>query len=158
MKKLIFCCLVVLMGACKDKNKEVDPENNYAAGFVGTYGTPTVNEAVYTEHSWEVARVDNNRLKIAYAKNFSVDIPGQQLTGWQKFELQNVTVISADKFKINEIVDAEQNNGVTLKQTVEGEGTKVTNGNGVQQINIEIKITATATGVTTTEYLEFKKK
>jgi hypothetical protein len=32
MKKLIFCCLVVLMGACKDDKKDPEPEVDYAKG------------------------------------------------------------------------------------------------------------------------------
>jgi hypothetical protein len=160
MKKLIFCCLVVLMGACKGKDKDVDPENNFAAEFVGNYGTVTINnEVILTEHLWEIGRVDNNKLKIGYTKNITVSVAGSgDLTNWQKLELLSVTTTAANKFTINETVDVQQQSGAVLRQKVEGEGTKVINAAGVAQINIDLKLTNTATGVATTEYLEFKKK
>jgi len=152
--------MVVLMGACKDKDKEVDPETNFAAEFVGNYGTLTVNSSVITtEHTWDIGRVNNNQLKIAYTKNISVAVAGSgNLTNWQKLELVGVTTTAGNKFTINETVDVEQQSGGALRQKIEGEGTKVVNSAGVQQINIDLRLTNTATGVATTEYLEFKKK
>jgi len=45
-----------------------------------------------------------------------------------------------------------------LKQKVEGIGEKIAGTNGVDQINITIKMTNVATGAVSEEYLEFKKK
>lgn len=148
------------MGACKDKDKEVDPENNFAAEFVGNYYTLYIDGQILSEHTWDVERLDNNRLKIAYTQNRSTTISGQNvpiLT--QKWNLTNVTTTSGDQFSINETVDVEQSSGAALKQKVVGVGTKVINASGVQQINIEMALTNTATGVEEKlPYLEFKKK
>ena len=148
------------MGACKDKDKEVDPENNFAAEFVGNYGTTTINNnVILTDHLWEVSRVNNNQLKIKYTKDITVSVPGSgDFKTLETLELVGVTTTSGNKFMINETVDVQQQNGSVLKKKVEGEGTKTVNASGVQQINIDLKLTDIATGVPITEYLEFKKK
>jgi hypothetical protein len=158
MKKLIFCCLVVFMGACKDKDKEVDPERDFAAGFVGEYQTTTIEGSVSTLHTWNVEKVNNNQLKIAYGKDFAVEVPGGVLSGWQKLELGDVTTTSAERFTIDETVTVEQNAGATFTQRLEGQGTKVISAAGNPQINVDLKITTSTTGVSTSHYLEFKKR
>lgn len=159
MKKLIFCCLVVFMGACKDKDKDVDPDQDYAQEFVGDYRTLTINNNVIgTEHIWGITRVNNNQLKIAYTKNITVSVPGSEVKSWQKLELANVVTTESNKFTINEIVDMQSQDGAITKQKLEGQGTKVVNAAGVPQINIDLTLTNTANGVSNTEYLEFKKQ
>ncbi|HEV7382258.1 MAG TPA: hypothetical protein VGN64_20830 [Dyadobacter sp.] len=158
MKKLIFCCLIIFMGACKDKDKDVEPDADFAAGFVGSYQTTTIENGLSTNHVWDVQKVNNNQLKIVYDRSYVVEIPGETLVRVQKTELGNVTVTSADRFSINETVTVDQGGGVTRTEKLEGQGTRVTNSAGNQQINIDLKITNTATGVSTQPYLEFKKK
>ena len=158
IKTLIFCCLVVLLGSCKDKEKEVEPDVDFATEFGGNYYTYTAEGNGGTEQLWEVTPIAKNQLKIAFTKNINATISGTTITGWQKYNLVNVVTTSKDSFTISETANAEQNSGVVLNQKVEGVGTKVTNSAGVQQINIEIKTTNTASGIATKEYLEFKKR
>lgn len=158
MKKLIFCCLVVLMGSCKDKNDNVEPETNFTTGFLGSYWTRTANASFATDHAWEVTEIAKNQLGILYTKTNNVTVSGQQFTGTQEYPLVNVVTTTKDSFTINEVVDVKQSTGQALKQKVEGIGEKIAGTNGVEQINITIKMTNVATGVVSEEYLEFKKK
>ena len=158
IKTLIFCCLVVLLGSCKDKEKEVEPDVDFATEFSGNYYTYTAEGTGGTEQLWEVSPIAKNQLKIAFTKNVNATVSGETFTLSQKYNLVNVVANSKDSFTINESVDVEQSNGAVLKQKVEGVGTKVVNSAGVQQINIELKRTNSASGVVTKEYLEFKKR
>lgn len=158
MKKLIFFCLVIFMGACKDKDKDVEPENDFASGFVGSYQTTTIENGLATNHIWDIQKINNNQLKIIYDRSYTVEIPGETLVRVHKTELGNVTTTSADRFTINETVTVDQGGGVTRSEKLEGQGTKVLNASGNQQINIDLKITNTGTGTSTQPYLEFKKK
>jgi hypothetical protein len=159
MKKLIFCCLVVLMGSCKDKNKDVEPETDFAPEFVGKYETTTVAPSIVTKQAWDVTVTGKNQLNIVYNKNLEVKVPGTSITLDQEYTLVNVKSTSKDIFEINEVVDVKQSNGKPLQQKVEGIATKATSAAGVPQINITIKLSDPGTGsVATEEYLEFKKK
>ncbi|WAC09271.1 hypothetical protein [Dyadobacter pollutisoli] len=159
MKKLIFCCLVILMGACKDKNKDVEPEPDFAPEFVGKYETTTVAPSIVTKQAWDVTVKEKNQLNILYNKNTEVKVPGTSITLDQEYSLVNVKSTSKDVFEINEIVDVKQSNGKPLQQKVQGIATKVVNAAGVPQINITIKFSDPGTGaVALEEYLEFKKK
>lgn len=158
MKKLIFCCLVVLMGSCKDKDDKVEPETNFTSDFLGSYWTKTATVNFATDHAWEVTEIAKNQLGILYTKTNNVTISGQQLTGTQEYTLINVVTTAKNVFTINEVVDVKQSTGQALKQKLEGTGEKVVGANGVPQINITMKMTNVATGAVSEEYLEFKKK
>ncbi|WP_138479180.1 hypothetical protein [Dyadobacter bucti] len=158
MKKLIFCCLVVLMGSCKDKEKEVEPEVDLAPEFVGNYITTTVDGNTTVHHEWAVTSDTKNKLAIAYIKNVEVSTSGTTLTLKQEYALANVVPTAEATFKIDEVVDVVQSTGTPLKQKVEGIATKVINSAGVQQLNITLKLTNSSTNVATEDYLEFKKK
>lgn len=159
MKKLIFCCLVILMGSCKDKNKDVEPEPDFAPEFVGKYETTTVAPSIVTKQAWDVTVKEKNQLNILYNKNTEVKVPGTSITLDQEYSLVNVKSTSKDVFEINEVVDVKQSNGKPLQQKVQGIATKVVNASGVVQINITIKTSDPGTGsVALEEYLEFKKK
>jgi hypothetical protein len=158
MKKLIFCCLVVLMGACKDDKKDPEPEVDHASGFVGVYKTTTVGTGT-TNHEWKVTTEAKNQLSIAYTKKTEIAIGGTTLKLTQEYPLTKVKVTGADSFEINEEVDVTQSNGEALKQKVAGIGTKVVNANGVPQLNITLKLVNSSTGAAQPdEYLEFKKQ
>ncbi|TDE18161.1 hypothetical protein [Dyadobacter psychrotolerans] len=158
IKTLIFCCLVVLLGSCKNKEKEVEPEVDFATEFSGNYYTYTAETGGGTEQLWEVTPIAKNQLKIAFTKNTNATISGETFTLSQKYNLINVVATSKDSFTISETANVEQSNGIPLSQKVEGVGTKVINSAGVQQINIELKRTNSASGIVTKEYLEFKKR
>jgi len=158
IKTLIFCCLVILLGSCKDKEKEVEPDVDFATEFSGNYFTYTAEGSGGTEQLWEITPISKNQLKMAFTKNFNATISGQTVRWSNKFNLVKVEVNSQDKFTINEISDVENSLGGTLQFKLEGVGTKVINPAGIQQINIDLQTTNTATGVVTKEYLEFKKR
>lgn len=158
MKKLIFCCLVVFMGSCKDKEEEVEPAVDLAPAFVGNYTTTTIDGNTTVYHEWAVTSDTKNKLAIAYIKNVEVSAVGTTLTFKQEYALANVVPTAEDSFKIDEVVDVVQSTGTPLKQRVEGIATKVINPAGVQQLNITLKLTNSGTNVATEEYLEFKKK
>jgi len=159
MKKLIFCCLVVLMGACKDDKKDPEPEVDYAKDIVGVYETNTVEGGVSSGHRWEVTSESKNQLSIKYTKNSKVSVPGSTLDLTQEFPLVAVKATGQDTFEINEKVDVTQNIGGPLNVRLSGIGTKIVNGNGVPQINITLKFSESSAGATNVEqYLEFKKK
>ena len=158
MKKLIFCCLVVLMGSCKDKDENVEPEQDFAPEFVGKYETTTVVPNTVFKQTWEVAATDKNKLNIIYIKNTEVAAAGTTLELIQEYNLVDVKTTNQDVFEISETVDVKQSNGKPLQQKVEGIGTRVVNAAGVPQVNITIKLTETGKNTSTEEYLEFKKK
>ncbi|MEO6284227.1 MAG: hypothetical protein ABIN80_01910 [Dyadobacter sp.] len=159
MKKLIFCCLVVLMGSCKDKSKDVEPETDFAPEFVGKYETTTIAPGTVAKQAWDVTVKEKNQLNILYNKSSEVKVAGSSVTLDQEYSLVNVKTTSKEVFEINEVVDVKQSNGKALQQKVEGIATKTTNAAGVPQINITIKMSDPGTGsVATEEYLEFKKK
>ncbi|WP_221390948.1 hypothetical protein [Dyadobacter sp. NIV53] len=156
-KKLIFCFLIVLMGACKKDDDKVVPEVDFTSEFIGNYKTQTADAVYSADHLWEVTAVSKNKLGIVYTRNVTATISGIPVKVYQKYALANVTTTAKDSFTINEEVDVEQTGGAALKQKVTGVGTKVTNASGVQQINITLKTTNSSTGVAAEEYLEFKK-
>ena len=156
MKKFIFCCLVVLMGSCKDKDDA--PEADFAPTFVGDYWTGTADPASTINHTWNVTAMSKNQLGIVYTKEVTLSAAGIEVKTEQKFALANVVVNAKDTFTINEEVDVEQTGRATFKQKVEGIGTLVTNAAGTPQINITLRIKNSSTLATTEEYLEFKKK
>lgn len=159
MKKLIFCCLVVLMGACKDDKKDPEPEVDYAKDLVGVYETTTVEGGVSSNHKWEVTTEVKNQLSIKYTKNSKVSVPGSTLDLTQQFPLVAVKVTAQDTFEINEKVDVEQNIGGPLNVRLSGIGNKKVNSGGVPQIDITLKFSESSSGAANTEqYLEFKKK
>ncbi|TLU99505.1 hypothetical protein [Dyadobacter luticola] len=158
MKKLIFCCLVVLMGSCKDDDKTVEPEQDYAPEFAGNYETTTVVPNTVFKQSWEATVSEKNKLAIVYIKNTEVTVAGTKVTLTQEYDLVDVKTSSKDIMEINETVSVKQSNGLPLQQKVQGIGTKVVNSDGKPQINITVKLTDSSTGSSTEEYLEFKKK
>nr|WP_295921621.1 hypothetical protein [uncultured Dyadobacter sp.] len=159
MKKLIFCCLVVLMGACKDDKKDPEPEVDYAPGFTGVYQTTTVDGGVVSSHEWEVTTESKNQLSIKYLKATEVSVSGTKLTLTQEYPLAAVKTTSQDAFEVNEQVDVKQSNGVALKQKITGVATRIVNGSGVPQINVTLKFSQSSSGAPDSEqYLEFKKK
>jgi hypothetical protein len=159
MKKLIFCCLVVLMGACKDDKKDPEPEVDYATGFAGVYETTTVESGISSNHKWEVTTETKNQLSIKYTKNSKVSVPGSTLDLTQEFLLVAVKATAQDTFEINEKVDVTQNIGGPLNVRLSGIGSRIVNGSGVPQINITLKFSESSTGAANVEqYLEFKKK
>ncbi|QRR01002.1 hypothetical protein [Dyadobacter sandarakinus] len=158
MKKLIFFCLVIFMGACKHDDEAVTPEFDFAPEFTGNYWTTTIDGPTTINHDWVVTPLVKNQLGIVYTKVVKVTAAGTVLTLNQKYTLVNVVPSTADTFTINETVDVEQDNGVLLRQKVEGVATKIVNGSGIPQINITLKLTNTASNASTEEYLEFKKK
>ncbi|WP_031529237.1 hypothetical protein [Dyadobacter crusticola] len=158
MKKLIFCCLVVLMGACKDKNEEVEPETDFAPDFNGTYVTTTVAPGQVSNMQWVVTNNAKNQLAIVFTKNVEISAAGTTLTLLQTYKLINVKTTGRDAIELSESVDVEQSNQKPLRQKVEGTGTRIINGSGKQQINITLKLTDASTGNATEEYLEFKKQ
>ncbi|SDE10258.1 hypothetical protein SAMN04487996_103350 [Dyadobacter soli] len=159
MKKLIFCCLVVLMGACKDDKKDPEPEVDYAKDLVGVYETTTVEAGVSSNHKWEVTTEVKNQLNIKYTKNSKVSVPGSTFDVTQEFPLVAVKATAQDTFEINEKVDVTQNVGGALNVRLSGIGSRVVNGSGVPQINITLKFSESSAGAANVEqYLEFKKK
>ena len=162
MKKLIFCCLVVLMGACKDKS-ETEPDIDFAPGFAAAYGTNTADGASGASHTWDVTATAKNQLGIGYTRAITGTLQGTPVGLTQTYDLLNVKVNSLDSFTINEEATVKQTvvgttGSTTFKQKVEGVATRVTNSTGVQQLNITLKLTNSTTGVVTQEYLEFKRK
>ena len=158
IKTLIFCFLVVLLGSCKDKEKEVEPDVDFATAFSGNYYTFTAEGSGGTEQLWEITPISKNQLKIAFTKNFNATVGVNTIRWSNKFNLVKVEVDSQDKFTINEISDVEQSQGGALQLKLEGVGTRVTNAAGIQQINIDLQTTNTASGAVSKEYLEFKKR
>lgn len=154
MKKLIFCCLIVLLGSCKDKKNEVDPETDFAAGFVGNYGTSTAFETYNTTEDWAVERVDNSLLNIKYTVLTKIMKPFE-INRVEVYSLKNVTVTDAETFVVNENADMDRD-GTAVRVKVEGTGKKITDGAGTR-IGITMKLTE-GDKVTTREYLDFKKK
>jgi hypothetical protein len=148
MKKLIFLCFVVLMASCKDKEKEVEPDPDFATEFVGSYWTKTAFDNYETDETWEITAVGKNQISIAYNKDIFVNIPGSPITFWTKYTLSNVMATSKDSFTINETVDVQQKDGKALKLKVEGVVTKGTNSAGVDQLDVTLKTTDVATGAT----------
>lgn len=159
MKKLIFCCLVVLMGACKDDKKDPEPEVDYAKDMVGVYETTTVEGGVSSNHKWEVTTESKNQLSIKYTKNTQISVPGSTIPLTQEFPLVAVKATAQDTFEINEKVDVTQSIGGALNVRLSGIGTRVVNAGGVAQINITLKFSESSAGAANVEqYLEFKKK
>jgi len=158
MKKLIFCCLVVLMGACKDKKENVEPETDFAADFAGTYATTTVIPPAKTDFNWVVTQNAKNQLNIVFTKDTEIAASGSTVSLLQTYKLINVKTTAKDLIELDETVDVEQSNGKPLRQKVQGTGTRVVNAGGVTQINITLKLTDASTNNAIEEYLEFKKK
>lgn len=159
MKKLIFCCLVVLMGACKDDKKDPEPEVDYATSFVGVYETTTVEGGVTSRHKWDVSSTEKNQLNIKYTKDSEVVVLGNKIPLTQEYPLVAVKATAQDTFEINEKVDVTQSIGGALKQRLSGVGNKIVNASGVNQINITVKFSESSSGAGDfDQYLEFKKK
>lgn len=159
MKKLIFCCLVVLMGACKDDKKDPEPEVDYAPGFVGVYQTMTVDGGFVGSHNWEVTAESKNQLSIKYTKVTEINVSGTKITLTQEYPLAAVKTTGQDTFEIDEKVAVKQSTGEALNQRISGIATKIVNGSGVPQINVTLKFSESSSGATDAEqYLEFKKK
>jgi len=156
MKKFIFCCLVVLISSCKDK--EESPSADFSTEFVGDYWTNTIEGTTTAAHTWDVTAMAKNKLGIVYQKHITGTASGAPVDITQKYALANVNATSKDSFTIDEEVDVEQTGIATFKQKVQGVATKVLNTAGVPQINITLKITNSTSGVSSEEYLEFKKK
>ena len=158
MKKLIFCCLVVLMGSCKDKNDDPEPEVDYAPEYVGSYGTLVVDGPTSVQNDWVITATGKNQLAIVYTRNIHVEIAGTEVDVVQEYSLVDVQT-TKDSFTINETVDVKQDNGKPLRHLVTGMATKVAGASGVAQLNTNIKLADPANGKTSYEgYLEFKKK
>ncbi|MCF2487976.1 hypothetical protein [Dyadobacter sp. CY347] len=158
MKKLIFCCLVVLMGSCKDKEDDVEPEIDYAPEYVGSFGTVVVDGPTSTKNDWVITATGKNKLSIYYTRDIHIGIAGTEVDILQEYNLIDVKT-TKDSFTINETVDVKQSNNKPLKHTVTGIATKVVNSSGVPQLNTNIKLADPTSGNSSYEgYLEFKKK
>ncbi|MCF0070768.1 hypothetical protein LZD49_09810 [Dyadobacter sp. CY261] len=159
MKKLIFCCLVVLMGACKDDKKDPEPEVDYAGSFVGTYETTTVDGGFTSHYKWEVATEAKNQLSVKYTKNTEIIVSGTKVTLTQEYPMVAVKTTAQDNFEVNEKVDVTQSTGAALNVRLSGIGSRIVNTSGVQQINITLKSSEASTNLPDEEvYLELKKK
>ena len=159
MKKLIFCCLVLLMGACKDDKKDPEPEKDYATSFVGVYETTTVEGGITTNYKWDISTEAKNQLSIKYTKQTKVTVSGTIITLTQDYPMVAVKTTAEDNFEVNEKVNVTQSNGEALSVRLSGLGSRIVNGSGVQQINITLKTSEASTGLPNEEvYLEFKKK
>lgn len=158
MKKLIFCCLVVLMGSCKDKEDDVEPEVDYAPEYVGSYGTLVVDGPTSVQNDWVITATGKNHLAIVYTRNIHVEIAGTEVDVVQEYNLKDVKT-TKDSFTINETVDVKQDNGKPLRHVVTGIATRAAGASGVAQLNTNIKLADPDNGKTSYEgYLEFKKK
>ncbi|MCF2497951.1 hypothetical protein [Dyadobacter chenhuakuii] len=158
MKKLIFCCLVVLMGSCKDKEDDVEPEVDYAPEYVGSYGTLVVDGPTSVQNGWVISATGKNQLAIVYTRNIHVEIAGTEVDVVQEYNLKDVKT-TKDSFTINETVDVKQDNGKPLRHVVTGIATRAAGASGVAQLNTNIKLADPDNGKTSYEgYLEFKKK
>ncbi len=159
MKKLIFCCLVLLMGACKDDKKDPEPETDYATSFVGVYETTTVEGGITTNYNWDISTEAKNQLSVKYTKQTKVTVSGTVITLTQEYPLVAVKTTAQDTFEVNEKVNVTQSTGEALNVRLSGIGTRIVNGSGVQQINITLKTSEASTSLPNEEvYLEFKKK
>ncbi len=158
MRKLIVLCLVVLLVACKDKEKDAPVEPDYAPAFVGTYSTTTVDGGTTTVQDWEVTNTDKNVLAINYTKSIKVSVSGTVITDIQIRKIQEAKVTAEDSFTIDEVVDVTRTGGDVLKQKLSGVVAKVTNASGVVQLNVTLKWANTTTSGSGEDYLEFKKK
>ncbi|MCE7063641.1 hypothetical protein [Dyadobacter sp. CY326] len=158
MKKLIFCALVIFMGACKDKDDDVAPEVDYAPEYVGAYATTTINGPTTVNEDWTITVLGKNKLAIAYIRTIKIAIAGTSVTVVQEYPLSDVHS-DKDGFTINETVNVKQSTGEPLKHKVEGVATRVAGASGVAQLNINLKIADPSNGKASYEgYLEFKKK
>ena len=148
------------MGSCKDKEKEVEPDLDFATEFAGNYWTKTAFDNYETDETWEITAVGKNQISILYNKDIFVNIPGNPITSWTKYTLANIATTSKDSFTINEIVDVQQKDGKALKLKVEGVVTKALNSAGVEQLDVTLKTTDVATGATNGngDVRAFKKK
>ncbi|GGN03475.1 hypothetical protein GCM10010967_42840 [Dyadobacter beijingensis] len=159
MKKLIFCCLVVLMGACKDDKKDPEPETDYAPSFVGVYETTTVEGGITSRYKWDVTTEAKNQLNVKYTKNTEVKVSGTTISLTQEYPLVAVKTTAQDNFEVNEKVNVTQSTNQALNVRLSGIGSRIVNGSGVAQINITLKSSEASTGLPDEEvYLEFKKK
>jgi len=159
MKKLIFCCLVVLMGACKDDKKDPEPETDYAMSFVGVYETLTVEGGITTNYKWDITTEAKNQLSIKYTKQTKITVSGTTINLTQEYPLAAVKTTAADNFEVNEKVNVTQSTGEALNVRLSGIASRVVNSNGVAQLNITLKTSEASTGAPNEEvYLEFKKK
>lgn len=157
MKKLIFCLLVVLIGACKEKDDDKKPEENFAANFVGSYWTNTVAGSIGTEHTWDVTAVNSKQLKIVYNVAINGVVSGSVIKNNYSYTLNNVPVTDKETFTLSQSVD-QTSNGKTVKVKLDGEGKLAVNAAGTTIVKINLKVTQENDGTSTTEYLEFKKK
>lgn len=158
MRKLIVLCLVVLLVACKDKEKDAPVEPDYAPAFVGTYSTTTVEGGNTTVLDWEITNTDKNTLAINYTKSIKISVSGTVITDIQSRPIKEAKVTAEDSFTIDEVVDVTRTGGEALKQKLSGVATKVTNASGVVQLNIKLQWANTTTSGSGEDYLEFKKK
>ncbi|MET7257063.1 hypothetical protein ACWKW6_06670 [Dyadobacter jiangsuensis] len=159
MKKLIFCCLVLLMGACKDDKKDPEPETDYATSFVGVYETTTVEGGITSNYKWDITTEAKNQLNIKYTKATKVTVSGTTITLTQDYPLVAVKTTAQDNFEVNEKVNVTQSTGEALSVRLSGLGSRIVNGSGVSQINITLKSSEASSGAPNEEvYLEFKKK
>ena len=158
MRKLFVLCLVVLLVACKDKEKDAPVEPDYAPTFVGTYSTTTVDGGTTAVQEWDVTNTDKNILAINYTKSIKVSASGTVITDIQSRVIKEAKVTAEDSFTIDEVVDVTRTSGEGLKQKLSGVATKVTNASGVVQLNIKLQWANTTTSGSGEDYLEFKKK
>ncbi|TDB65896.1 hypothetical protein [Arundinibacter roseus] len=155
MKKLLVLFLIVFAAGCKDK--EPEPEPNYAADFVGEYWTNTADGGNSTAQTWVITE-SNNLLNITYTIDYTFRNQGKELRSKEVYTLKDIQVLNPVSFKIAQ--DAAVNEDGNLKtRRVEGEGVKSTKADGTVVIGITLKFTEPgASSSTSTDYLEFKKR
>lgn len=158
MRKLIVLCLVVLLVACKDKEKDSPVTPDYAPAFVGNYSTTTVDGGTTTVQDWEITTTDKNILAINYTKSIKVTVSGTVIPDVQIRKVKEAKVTAEDSFTIDEVVDVTRTGGDVIQQKLSGVATKVTNAAGATQLNITLKWVNTANNQSGEDYLEFKQK
>ncbi|WP_131694806.1 hypothetical protein [Dyadobacter tibetensis] len=157
MKKVLFCCLIIFMGACKDNNKGEEPAPDHSNEFVGEYWTNTVNGNNSTAQTWVVSRLDKNLLGIEYTVEYTFKDLGKEIKVTDKYTFDEVVVIDALNFKINE--DAVySDNGFEKIRRVSGDGVKIRDAAGSTKIGITLTLTDPGKSPVVTDYLEFKKR
>ncbi|PWJ57326.1 hypothetical protein CLV98_10733 [Dyadobacter jejuensis] len=157
MKKILFCCLVLLMGACKDKNNEPEPDPDYSTEFVGQYGTTTAKDGISTVQTWDVSRVDKNLLGIKYTVAYTITAPGKVFTSTDIYNLDKVVVIDALNFRIDQQA-LYTDDGFEKIRTVQGDGVKIRDANGDIKLGITMNLIDQDGSSQSSGYLEFKKK
>lgn len=158
MKRIIVCCLIVLMAACKKDNDPVVEDPDYSEQFVGDYWTNTVNGTNSTAQTWKITNLGKNLLGIDYTINYTFKEQGKEIKSTEVYKLVKVAITDSVTFKINELAEMTDD-GVAKTRNVVADGVKIRDLAGAIKIGTTVKFTnADNSNPVTTDYLEFKKK